>query len=63
LASEKGDILANNMLADLYFNGKYVNKNFEKSFLYYKKNELNNPLAQNNLAYMYENGIGCQKDI
>lgn len=47
-----------------YYDGVLVAKNLKKAFKYFEKAALkNDALAQNNLAWMYENGEGTIKDI
>ncbi len=63
-ASKKGSAKANYELASLYYLGKmgYPQDNFQ-SFIFMKKAADGGfPDAINALAYMYENGLGCEKD-
>lgn len=42
-----------------YYDGKIINKDLIKAFKYFEKAALrNDPLAQNNVGWMYENGEG-----
>ena len=51
-------------LGYIYYEGKYNDQNIEKSIHYYKQSSsLNNHFAKNNLAIMYKNGFGIQKNI
>lgn len=45
-----------------YYDGKIINKDLTKAFKYFEKAALrNDPLAQNNVGWMYENGEGGVK--
>ncbi|MCH4243162.1 tetratricopeptide repeat protein [Acinetobacter gerneri] len=47
-----------------YYDGVLLNRDFNKAFIYFERAALrNDPLAQNNLGWMYEHGEGTEKDI
>lgn len=62
--AEQGYSFAQNITVDFHLNGTSGYKQDpSQAFQYYKKAALQNHAdAQNNLAYLYMNGVGCQKD-
>lgn len=47
-----------------YYDGFLIAKDFNKAFKFFERAALrNDPLAQNNLGWMYENGEGTEKNI
>ncbi|MFW2172085.1 tetratricopeptide repeat protein [Acinetobacter guillouiae] len=51
-------------LGVIYYDGTLVEKDLQKAFEYFKRSALkNDPLAQNNLGWMYEHGEGTERNI
>ncbi len=52
-------------LANLYFDGRYVTKNYKLAFKYYKmlEDDIDNKLISQRLIYFYKDGIYCERDI
>lgn len=51
-------------LGVIYYDGTLVEKDLQKAFEYFKRSALkNDPLAQNNLGWMYEHGEGTEINI
>lgn len=47
-----------------YYDGNLIERDVNEAFKYfYKAAEMNDPLAQNNLGWMYEHGEGTLKDL
>lgn len=47
-----------------YYDGSLLKKDLNKAFIFFERAALrNDPLAQNNVGWMYEHGEGTQKDI
>lgn len=60
MASDNGDDNSSCELASLYYEGKNVERNYEKSFTLYKKAE--NTCGKYGLSKFYENGIVVKRD-
>ena len=62
-SAEQGNAHAQNMLGNMYENGRGVTKDYAKAVEWYRKSaEQGYVYAQNNLGRMYENGRGVSKD-
>ena len=62
-SAEQGNADAQNMLGNMYENGRGVTKDYAKAVEWYRKSaEQGYVYAQNNLGRMYENGRGVSKD-
>ena len=58
-ASSAGNITANFVVGYLYHEGKYVDRDINKSIKHYKyASSFNNIYSKNNLGIIYKNGIG-----
>jgi len=56
-AAEEGDLVAQVILADMYYHGDKIEKNYEKALELYKlASEQGDEYAQMSVAYMYCNG-------
>ncbi len=63
-AAKRGSGEANNQLGWLYYEGKNVEKDDEKSFTYYKEaTKLKSEDGAFHLGFAYIDGVGCEKDL
>lgn len=63
-AAKRGNGEANNQLGWLYYEGKNVEKDDEKSFTYYKEaTKLKSEDGAFHLGFAYIDGVGCEKDL
>ena len=61
--AKDGDKVAQFQIADIYYDGEELDKNYELAVFWYKKSAVQGYVkAQYNLAMMYEYGIGTKKD-
>ena len=63
-SAERGFVLAEEMLADLYYLGRGVEKNVEEAFKWYRKAaEQGDVRAQHKVAVMYDIGDGTEENV
>jgi len=61
--AEQGNAKAQNLLGEMYFQGKGVKQDYQEAAKWYRKAaEQGRANAQYNLGFMYENGQGVKKD-
>ena len=62
--AENGDSNSQLRLGTFYFEGKYVEKNYEEAYKWLNKtSDINDHRVQEKLGYMYENGLGTNQDV
>ena len=62
--AKKGDMHAQYLLAEMYYHGNGVAKDYKTAFSWYQKaSTQNHHPSQSMLVYMYKNGIGAKKNI
>ena len=59
-AVEMGEPFGNELLGELYFEGEYIEIDYEKAFEYFSKNPKLQMATIYHLAYMYDHGFGTQ---
>lgn len=61
--ANKGDAVSQNILGNMYFDGRGVSLDYAASLVWYRKAaDQGNTEAQYNLGYQYENGLGIAQD-
>lgn len=62
-SAEQGNAYAQNNLGYMYYHGKGIEQDYEKTFYWFKKSaEQGHAYGQNNLGIMYENGKEVEQD-
>lgn len=62
-AADAGDPKAQSRVGTWYYTGRHVEQNFDKAFEYYSKAAQQNEVsAIGNLGYLYQHGLGVERD-